>query len=143
MVIAKVVSKKSLQMAFVESDDVIEQIAAAASHPALGNPVLPGTLDRSLHVSNLQSANGSGNIQSILLIVVEEKEAGRGLVGKCFAQLLDDPTAGWMRLGLSRFNVLTNEYTAFVEFAGEESRTSVMRGGRPQLARILNPKPRV
>ena len=76
---------------------MIEQIAAAASHPALGNPVLPGTLDRGLHVSNLQSANGSGNIQSILLIVVEEKEPGRGLVGKCFAQLLDDPTAGWMR----------------------------------------------
>ena len=42
MVIANVVSKKSLQMAFVEGDDVVEQIAAAASYPALGDPVLPG-----------------------------------------------------------------------------------------------------
>lgn len=97
VVIVNVVSKKSLQMAFVESDDVVEQIAATASHPALGNPVLPGTLDRGLHASNLQSANGSRNIQSILLIVVEEQEPGRGLVGKCFAQLLGDPTAGRVR----------------------------------------------
>ena len=64
-------------MTFIESDDVVEQIAAAASHPALGNPVLPGALDRGLHTSNLQSAKGSGNLQSILLIVVEEKEPGR------------------------------------------------------------------
>jgi hypothetical protein len=34
VVIANVVSKKSLQMAFVEGDDVVEQIAAAASYPA-------------------------------------------------------------------------------------------------------------
>jgi hypothetical protein len=47
-------------MAFIESDDVVEQIAAAVSHPALGNPVLPGTLDRGLRASNLQSAKGSG-----------------------------------------------------------------------------------
>src|SRR5579864_1203388 len=80
-------------MAFIESDDVVEQIAAAASHPALGNPVLPGTLDRGLRAGNLQSAKGSGNLQSILLIVVEEKKPGRGLIGKCFAQLLDDPAA--------------------------------------------------
>jgi hypothetical protein len=31
VIIAHVVSQKSLQMAFVESDDVVEQIAAAAS----------------------------------------------------------------------------------------------------------------
>ena len=30
-------------MALVESDDVIEQIAAAASYPALSDSVLPGT----------------------------------------------------------------------------------------------------
>jgi hypothetical protein len=77
VVIANVVSKKSLQMAFVESEDVVESIAAAASHPALGNPVLPRALDRGLHASNLPSANGSGNIQSILLIVIEEKEPER------------------------------------------------------------------
>jgi hypothetical protein len=97
VVVANVVSKESLQMAFIESDDVVEPIAAAASHPALGNRVLPGTLDRGLHASNLPSAKGSGNLQSILLIVVEEQEPGRGLVGKCFAQLLDDPTAGRIR----------------------------------------------
>jgi hypothetical protein len=43
VVVANVVSKKLLQMALVESDDVVEQIIAAASHPALSNSVLPGT----------------------------------------------------------------------------------------------------
>jgi hypothetical protein len=40
VVIANVVSKQSLRMAFAESDEVVEPIAAAAPHPALGNPVL-------------------------------------------------------------------------------------------------------
>ena len=40
VVIANAVSKQSLPMAFAESDEVVEPIAAAAPHPALGDPVL-------------------------------------------------------------------------------------------------------
>jgi hypothetical protein len=132
VVIANVVSKKSLQMAFVESDDGVEQIAAAASHPTLGNTVLPEALDRGLHASNLQSAKGSGNIQSILLIVVEEKEPGRGLAGKCFAHLLDGPTAGRMRGDIEVQDatpVMANDEKAVEQVEGDSGDSKEVRGG--------------
>jgi hypothetical protein len=46
VVIANVIVKKSLEMVLVQSDDVVEHIAAAASDPALGNAVGSG---RQLH----------------------------------------------------------------------------------------------
>jgi hypothetical protein len=41
VVIAHILGKKSLQMALIERDDVIEQITSAASYPTFGNAVLP------------------------------------------------------------------------------------------------------
>lgn len=144
MVIANVVSKKSLKMAFVESDDVVEKIAATASHPTLGNPVLPRTLDRGLHAINLQSTNGSGNIQSILLIVVEEKEPGRGLVGKCFAQLLDDPIASWMPCDIEVQDatpVMTNDEKAVQQVECDGGDSKEVHGGNDFAVIVKKRKP--
>jgi len=96
VVIVEVISKKSLQMSLVQRDDVIEQIASAASHPALSNSILPGTLDGGSYASDLHGPNGSRDFQPIFLIVIQEQELGSGLIGKCFTQLLDDPSAGRM-----------------------------------------------
>ena len=49
MIIRRVHGKKPLQMARVQSDDVVEQIAAAAPHPTLGHSILPRTPNRGLH----------------------------------------------------------------------------------------------
>ena len=54
VIIANVIRQKSLQVSLVDSDDVIEKIAAAASHPALGHSVLPRTPDRGSHAGDLQ-----------------------------------------------------------------------------------------
>ena len=85
VVVANVVSKKSPQMALVESDDVVEQIAAAASHPALSHSVLPGTSNGGPHTGDRHRSDRSGNFQSVLRVVIEEDEPGSGLIGKCFA----------------------------------------------------------
>ena len=82
MVITNVIAKKSLQMVLVQSDDVVEEIAAAASDPALGNPVLPRAVDRGLHASHVHGSNGSGHLQPVLLVVIKEEESGSGLIGK-------------------------------------------------------------
>jgi hypothetical protein len=37
--------EKPLEVALVQGDDVVEQIAPAAAYPALRNTVLPGALD--------------------------------------------------------------------------------------------------
>jgi hypothetical protein len=52
LLVANAVSKKSLQIAVVESDDVVEQIAAPASHPALSDSVLPGTSNGGPHTGD-------------------------------------------------------------------------------------------
>jgi hypothetical protein len=41
VIIVEVSGKKALQVPFVQSDDVLQQIASAASHPALGDSILP------------------------------------------------------------------------------------------------------
>jgi hypothetical protein len=41
VVIAHILGKKSLQVPLIERDDVIEEIASAASYPTFGNAVLP------------------------------------------------------------------------------------------------------
>ena len=74
VIVAKVIRQKSFEVSLVHNDDVIEQIAAAACHPALGDSVLPRALDRSLHGGDLQSANGSQYFQAVFLIVIAEQE---------------------------------------------------------------------
>src|SRR5215813_5493021 len=63
MIVANVIGKKSFQLSLVPCDDVLEQIPAAAFHPALGHSVLPGTPDRGSHAADLQGANGSQYFQ--------------------------------------------------------------------------------
>src|SRR5207245_2884379 len=46
MVIRDVIGEESLQVSLVQRNDLVEQFAAAASHPVLGDSVLPGTLNR-------------------------------------------------------------------------------------------------
>src|SRR5947209_17405092 len=45
MVVGHVCSNQPVEMAFVQRDDVVEQLAPAAAHPALREAVLPGGLD--------------------------------------------------------------------------------------------------
>lgn len=74
VIVAKIIGKKSFQVLFVHSDDVIEQITAAALHPALGHSVLPGTPDRGSHAGDWQGANGSKYFWPVFLIVIEQQE---------------------------------------------------------------------
>jgi|SRR6202795_775962 len=42
VVVADILIEKSLQVAFIECDDLIQQIAAATAYPSLRNSILPG-----------------------------------------------------------------------------------------------------
>jgi len=53
VIIRGVRGEQPLEMALVQGDDMVEQIAPAAAHPAFGHPVLPGALDRGLHARDL------------------------------------------------------------------------------------------
>src|SRR4029077_4297174 len=45
VIIRRVRGEKSLEVAPLQGDDVVEQIAPAAAYPAFRNTVLPGALD--------------------------------------------------------------------------------------------------
>lgn len=85
VIIANIIRQKSFQVWLVGSDDVIQQITASASHPALGRSILPGALDRGLYAGNLQCANTSMYFQAVFLVMIEEQESGNRLVRKGFA----------------------------------------------------------
>ena len=53
VMIRRVRGKKLLEMALVQGDDVVEQIAPATAHPAFRHSVLPRALDPGLHASDL------------------------------------------------------------------------------------------
>ncbi len=72
-------------MTFVQSDNVVEQLAPATADPTLGNAVLPGTLKRDLDASDLHESNGRRHCYSVLGIVIEDEIFGSGLVRKRFS----------------------------------------------------------
>jgi hypothetical protein len=72
MVIANVRGKKSLQVALVEGNDVIQQIPTTALDPSFRYPVLPGTPERCPHRTDGHGAHGDQNLHAILGVPVEE-----------------------------------------------------------------------
>ena len=93
LVVADVLREQPFQMAFIEGDDVVQQVASAAAHPALGDAILPGTCEGSANGMDIQGANSDRDFQPVLGIAIEEQKPGSGIKGKSFPQLLDDPQA--------------------------------------------------
>src|ERR1035438_875760 len=48
VIIGNVLGEESLQMALIQRDHVVEQVAAATSDPTLGDPILPGRMVKNL-----------------------------------------------------------------------------------------------
>jgi hypothetical protein len=86
---------------------VVEQFAAAASDPAFGNCVLPGTANRSSRADDFHDADCRRDIQPVLGIMIENQELGHGLIGKGFPQLLHDPRARGMPGDVEMLDVAT------------------------------------
>src|SRR5664280_3120485 len=80
VIIGNVLRQKSLQMALIQRDYVVEQVAAAASDPTLGDTILPGTLNRGTYRCHLQRADRGWHFQSVLRIVVEYEKSGRRML---------------------------------------------------------------
>ena len=80
-------------MAFVDCDDVIQEITAATPYPALCHSILPRIFERSADRIHAQGSNRCGHFQSILGITIKDDEPRSGSKWKCFSQLLNDPHA--------------------------------------------------
>src|SRR5450759_1491449 len=71
VIIGNVLGEESLQMALIQRDHMIEQVAAAASDPTFGDAVLPGALNRGTDRCHLQRADRRWHFQAVLRIMVE------------------------------------------------------------------------
>ena len=71
VIIGNVLREQSLQMALIQGDHVVQQVAAAASDPTFGDAVLPGALNRGTDRCHLQLAHRRWHFQAVLRIVVE------------------------------------------------------------------------
>jgi hypothetical protein len=93
VVVANILREQAFQVAFVNCDDVIQEITPATPYPTLCNSILPRTFERSADRIHHQRSNRCGDFQSILGITIKDEEPWKGFKGKCFSQLLDDPEA--------------------------------------------------
>src|SRR5216684_189792 len=91
MVIVHVCSDQPVEMPFVQRDDLVEEIAPAAAHPALGDAVLPWRLNgraRRVQTCGFQEPD---DIAVKRRVVVKQHEAMRTIARKYIPQLLHDP----------------------------------------------------
>src|SRR5664279_1058458 len=78
VIIGNVLGEESLQMTLIQRDYVVEQVAAAASDPTLGDPILPGTPNRGTDRCHLQRAHRRWHFQAVL--------RGIGRIGETWAR---------------------------------------------------------
>jgi len=131
-------------VAFVNCNDVIQEITPATPYPTLCDSILPRTFERGADRIHPQGSNRCGDFQSILGIVIKDDEPRSGSKWKCFSQLLDDPQACRMLCDIevqdARSIVTDNEKA--IEHAEGNRRNSeeVHRGNRfPVIAKKGKP----
>jgi hypothetical protein len=80
-------------VAFVNCDDVIQEIAAVTPYSTPCDSILPRTLERGAVRTHAQGSNRRAHFQSVLGITTKDDKPRSGSKWKCFSQLLDDPQA--------------------------------------------------
>src|SRR6266481_7088980 len=93
MMVSNILREQSLQMAFIQRNNVFQQVSSTASHPPLRDPILPGTPEGSSLGNDPCRFHRCDHLQPELLIAIKDQVFVRGLKGKRLPQLLDDPTA--------------------------------------------------
>jgi len=74
MVVANILREPPFQVAFVNCNDVIQEITPATPYPTLCDSILPRTLERSADRIHPQGSNRCGDFQSILGITIKDDE---------------------------------------------------------------------
>src|SRR6202158_3042157 len=130
----RVLREEAFQVAFVNCDDVIQEITPATPYPTLCDSILPRTLERSADRIHPQGSNRCRDFQSILGITIKDDEPRSGSKWKCFSQLLDDPRACRMLCDIEVQDaptIVTDDEKAIERAEGDgRTRAEVHRGTR-------------
>src|SRR5258707_5542034 len=74
VVVANILSEQAFQVAFVNCNDVIQEITPATPYPTLCDSILPRTLERGADRIHHQGSNRCRNFQSVLGITIKDDE---------------------------------------------------------------------
>src|SRR5712672_4698563 len=86
VVVANILREPAFQVAFVNCDDVIQEITPTTPCPTLCDSILPRTFERSAERIPPQGSNRCRDLQSILGITIKDDEPRSGSKWKCFSQ---------------------------------------------------------
>jgi hypothetical protein len=78
-------------MSFIQDDHMVKQIPAAVANPTLANPVLPWTSETGPLWLNAKALHGVDDFLIEARAAIKDQVAGRRVIGKSFAKLLDNP----------------------------------------------------
>ena len=153
MVIADVLVHQAFQMAFIESDNVVEQIAAAVADPTLGDTVLPRTAETGSLGPNAEALYRVDHFFIELCAATKDQVAGRRIVRERLAQLLNDPGAGRVFGHIAVKDappIMRNDEEAIQHAEGQRRHgeeihcrdgfTMIAQKGRPSLCRLRTPR---
>ena len=96
VIIPDVLVHQAFQMPFVENDHMIDQIATTIPDPALGDTVLPRAPETGSLWLDAKALHRVDHFFIKLRAAIEDQIARRRVVGKCLAQLLNNPSTARM-----------------------------------------------
>ncbi len=96
VVVTEVLVHKTLQVPLIENDDMIQEVSSTIPDPALGNAVLSRASEAGSFGLNTETLYGAQHLVIEVCGSVKDQIFWRGVVGKCFPQLLRNPSTAWM-----------------------------------------------
>src|SRR5260370_41305729 len=93
MMVTNILGEQSFQMAFIQRNNVVQQVSPTAAHPPLRDAILPWTSKRSSLGNDTGGFHRRDHLEPKLLIAIKDHVFMRGFKGKRLAPLLDQPTA--------------------------------------------------
>src|ERR1022692_4720386 len=124
VVVADILVHQTLEVPFIERNNVIEQVPAAATDEALGDSVLPWTAETGLFGLNAEAPDAADHLSAEIRGPVEDQVSRGRVVRKCLPQLLRYPRARWMsgHIAVQDASSVMGDYKKAVECAEGERR---------------------
>src|SRR5258708_34001154 len=96
MMVVHVIAHQAEQMLFVQHDNVVEDLAAATSHPSFREAILPRRLNTRPLRFETRCLQEGDDIPIEFRVVIQDGTTIRASLGKRFPQLLHYPIDGRM-----------------------------------------------
>ena len=94
-------------MAFIQRDDMVEDLPASTSNPAFGDSILPRSLDARPFRLQTRGPQERDHFGIELRIVTQNGVTIRLLSGECLPKLLDHPISRWVGSDIAVQNLPT------------------------------------